>query len=480
MRAQNKVHKIRIHIMSNSLLSKLILTISLLVALFSSIVIAAPSITIDDLVDQKKLTISSAIHNKEEQIVGQPLIISIEVATSRWFSKGTQVNNFSLLDTVILANSNVLINGSKRVDGESWSTQITEITLYPTRSGEYQLPSIDVSVSINTDEVGAVSGTLSTLPNTFLITLPDELVNIEHFVVSPDFTVAVNSDFDESQTYIIGDAITRIVMLTATNTPAMMLPPILSLSTPSNKIEGLSIYQKPAQVFDKSNRGNLVGTRVETATYIFERAGEYSIPDKIVYWWDSESSSLEEVVISGASWQIGDNNSRLNSHISSNGLFNFFSQLLTKLSADNFLYLAVVIALLILLIIVVVKYKESISKHYSNRVNRATLKRTFLQSVKEQQYLPALSAFYKYQSFLLEQNKIVSNNFACTCTLLQKLNKSAFASNVGLNNESNIEGFTNKEAKQLLLELREEITTLSKIKPTKKIGQDHIEINNES
>ena len=105
---------------------------------------------IDNLVNQDKLTISLSVNESEQQIVGQALIVSVEVATDRWFSTGTRVQAFTLTDVVMQANNIVTINGSKRIKGQSWATQTHEITLYPTLAGSYLLPEIKVDVSVNT------------------------------------------------------------------------------------------------------------------------------------------------------------------------------------------------------------------------------------------------------------------------------------------------------------------------------------------
>ena len=42
---------------------------------------------IDNLVNQDKLTISLSVNESEQQIVGQALIVSVEVATDRWFQQ---------------------------------------------------------------------------------------------------------------------------------------------------------------------------------------------------------------------------------------------------------------------------------------------------------------------------------------------------------------------------------------------------------
>ncbi|MFQ3338469.1 MAG: hypothetical protein ACI9VO_001252, partial [Colwellia sp.] len=59
---------------------------------------------IEDLVNQGKLTISLKVNKKEQQIVGQALVLAIEVSTDRWFTTGSQIQQFTLKNVVIPAN----------------------------------------------------------------------------------------------------------------------------------------------------------------------------------------------------------------------------------------------------------------------------------------------------------------------------------------------------------------------------------------
>jgi hypothetical protein len=139
--------------------------------------------SIDALVEQGKLSISVNVIQDEQQIVGQALVISIEVATDRWFSTGSRVQNFTMPNVVMQANNIVTINGTKRIKGQTWAMQTHEITLYPTLAGSYKLPSLNVDVSVNTENDGIISGLLSTQEASFTIVLPEQLVGIANFIV---------------------------------------------------------------------------------------------------------------------------------------------------------------------------------------------------------------------------------------------------------------------------------------------------------
>lgn len=254
--------------------------------------------SINELLDANKLSVGIQVRANETQIVGQPLVIVIEVATDRWFAHGTQIEPFKLDGLIMLADSEISINGTKRINGTTWASQTRELTLYPTRAGLYALPEIGIQISVNTEKDGVVAGRVLTKIQEFTIVLPKELASVDQYVVSPLFEVAVEGAFSDKQ-YNVGEALTQIVTLTAQDTPAMMLPVI---NKP--RIDGVSIYQKPSSVTDSSSRGLLVGTRVESFTYIFEQAGQYSIAKQVLYWWNSESHELVEIILPESHWTV--------------------------------------------------------------------------------------------------------------------------------------------------------------------------------
>jgi hypothetical protein len=255
-----------------------LLVFILLICQLTPIANATEVHNIEDLVNQGKLTISLKVNKKEQQIVGQALVLAIEVSTDRWFTTGSQIQQFTLKNVVIPANNIITINGIKRIKGQTWVTQTHEVTLYPTASGTYQVPPIKVDISINKENDDIISGVLSTQKSSFNIVLPEALEGIEGFIVSPQVTLSIDGQFDGEKDYAVGEAITQTITITASDTPAMMITPInmvvnnraTNYKTALDGLSGLSIYHKPAQVFDQSNRGSLLDTRVQSFTYILK------------------------------------------------------------------------------------------------------------------------------------------------------------------------------------------------------------------
>ena len=67
------------------------------------------------------------------------------------------------------------------------------------------------------------------------------------------------------------------------------------------KINDVGIYPAGPTVDDGFVRGDLVGTRVETVTYVFERPGTIEIPGLEWSWWDVRSMELKRSKLPGLS-----------------------------------------------------------------------------------------------------------------------------------------------------------------------------------
>ena len=430
---------------------------------------------IEDLVNQGKLTISLKSNQKEQQIVGQALILSIEVSTDRWFATGSQVQHFTLKNVVMQANNTTTINGSKRIKGQTWAMQTHEITLYPTASGLYQVPPIGVDISINTESDGIISGVLSTQEHSFHIKLPEALQGIEHFIVSPLVTLSIDGQFDQEKDYAIGEAITQTITITASDTPAMMITPINLLThnkaadnKPTNDKTtltglsaqpGLSIYHKPAQVFDKSNRGSLLGTRIESFTYIFEQAGNYTLDEQVIYWWNSQSNTLEHLLIPSSKWSVSGGG--LAPISASNALSGI------NITVEKIMLFFITVLVVTLAYICFTK-RHNLSLLYNKMTKREQrlLRKNFLACVSKKNYLTATQ--YLYQYALITHKTTQQKN----CALSEKLNQLAF-------NDKKHENiaiiFSVNEAKTLINKL--DASSAVKIKAANFTANERINLN---
>jgi len=255
--------------------------------------------SLQSLISDNKLSVEIRLVSSLPIIVKQPVLFQVEVATERWFAKGTYLEYPRVPDAVMLPASGLGINGTKEINRVTWSSQTREITLYATKSGDYQLPPVEIHVSVHTENEGVVQGSVYTEPLDFSVLVPEALKQYEEYIVSPDVQIDIKEDQVEKESYAVGEAVLQTITISASDVPGMMLP---TLTMP--EIKGLSIYHKPAQLNDKSSRGELTGIRVESFTFIFEQAGEYQIPGQTFYWWNMQTQELTELTIPAKKWTV--------------------------------------------------------------------------------------------------------------------------------------------------------------------------------
>jgi hypothetical protein len=96
-----------------------------------------------------------------------------------------------------------------------------------------------------------------------------------------------------------GDAFTLTVTRSAADISAMLLPPI-----PVYRTNGLAAYPQAPEIEDKTNRGDLTGERLDSITWVVEKAGSYEIPGIRFQWWDPDHRELKQQIIPGIKLDI--------------------------------------------------------------------------------------------------------------------------------------------------------------------------------
>ena len=97
----------------------------------------------------------------------------------------------------------------------------------------------------------------------------------------------------------MGDALTRTIKLRAADVPGMVFPPVSFRSH-----DGLGVYPKPPAVADSTQRGEFTGQRIETVTYICEKAGIYTLPALTIPWFDVDDEQLKRVELPAVTVEV--------------------------------------------------------------------------------------------------------------------------------------------------------------------------------
>lgn len=104
--------------------------------------------------------------------------------------------------------------------------------------------------------------------------------------------LTITQSFDAGpQALVVGAALTRMVVTTATGLAAMLIP-----SPVAAPVAGVRLYVHDPVVADlKSPQGDVTGgRRTDAGTYVFETPGAYSLPAIAIDWTDPASAQSRE------------------------------------------------------------------------------------------------------------------------------------------------------------------------------------------
>lgn len=255
--------------------------------------------SIEKLQQQGELQINSWLSPESDIVKGQQINMQIEIASQQKWQGGVVIEHIEIENAIVLQREKFAVNSVRNENGKSWLVQLWTLVIYPQTVGDYIIPEIAVDVAVVDSDGYITKGpllgnklTFSVIENTAMLNSINgtDGDNVE-WIASPSFSI--DESFDRSfEGLKAGDALTRTLLFSAKDLPAMMLPS-LALAD----ITGVAIYSQPAQLVDKVNRGDYLAKRTEIHTYIIEQAGDYIIPKQIFYWWNTKDLSFQKIVL---------------------------------------------------------------------------------------------------------------------------------------------------------------------------------------
>ncbi|MGV2988560.1 BatD family protein [Vibrio sp. E150_011] len=225
----------------------------------------------------------------------EQVVLSIEVATPRWFSGGTRIGSIEVPNLIAMQRNPMGINGTERRNGQTWSTQRWEVTLYPQASGKLVIPPIAVKVQVSTENKGSVPITFYTKPMSFDVHMPSgHLSSQQAWLSASDMTLEQHWELSNTELKA-GDTITRTVTLNASDTLSILMPNLIH----NVASERYQTYSKPPVLTDTHERGDYAAERIEQSTYVLQNGGEVILPPIEIKWWNTDKEVLETVMLEG-------------------------------------------------------------------------------------------------------------------------------------------------------------------------------------
>lgn len=243
--------------------------------------------SIEELQASGHLRIDSALTPSERIVPGQKVTLTLEIATDRWFTGGTRIGLPEVPGLVILQTEQFASNASETRNGQTWVIQRWSLDVFPQRAGEFTIGPIALQLQVNAGEADDVKGEGHSPSRHFSVAIPESLAQIDQWVAAPAFSVRQNFDraLDDLS---VGDAFEQEIVFEASDVLAMMLPAYAIEQQP-----GLAAYPAPPVLDNSVNRGQTLASRRIRISYVVEQAGQYVLPARDYFWWNTQNAELE-------------------------------------------------------------------------------------------------------------------------------------------------------------------------------------------
>ncbi len=229
--------------------------------------------------------------------VGQRLPFFIELRAPGLFA-GTASFDLPQLPRTLLIKIGEPVVSSQQLEGETWFVQTHEFALFSQESGTLEVPMINVRFARREGFTGPATNVQAQSPAfTVEIRRPPGSSNIGFLITTESL------DVTETWEPIPGPAemgaiFKRTIVQRAQELPGMALAP-----APTTSPEGIRTYPGDAATNDKLTRGEFLGERRETITYMVQQPGTLELPAINYVWWNPKTEKLQSKMLPAVTFE---------------------------------------------------------------------------------------------------------------------------------------------------------------------------------
>lgn len=100
----------------------------------------------------------------------------------------------------------------------------------------------------------------------------------------------------------VGESLTRRLILKVDGLSSAQLPPL-----PTTQVEGLRRYPDQPQLSDQRSENGITGSREDREALVPSHSGTFELPPLEVFWWNTQTDSLERTTLSARTLQVVEN-----------------------------------------------------------------------------------------------------------------------------------------------------------------------------
>jgi hypothetical protein len=235
--------------------------------------------------------------------VGERVTLRVDLKTDGLSFRSQRVRLPKIPGALLLEDAATTVKLTEEIDGEPWQVLRYEYPLFLQRVGRTQIESVRVAF-----EATAGFGTeprafdLSTAPVSLTARAPEGVEDVTRLVTTTDFEVRVELDPEPGEEVVVGDALTRRIERRAVDLTGMAFAPLVTAQIP-----GIASYDKAPRIEERRHRGEMIGTRTDSTTFVFQEPGSYVIPGFELAWWNPQTRQLSKETIPDLEIEVAEN-----------------------------------------------------------------------------------------------------------------------------------------------------------------------------
>lgn len=233
-----------------------------------------------------------------EAWTGQRLPFFIKLSARGSFSGTATFSIPQIPRTVILKMDNPVVS-SETIDGEDWFTQLHEFALFSQHSGRLEIPSFPIRFSAKDGFTGPANEINTQVPKLSLTIQRPPGSEELGFLITTDSLSVTETWQPQPGPAEVGAIFKRSITQRASNMTGMALAP-----APTELPDGIRLYPGKPEVTDKTQRGDFLGERRETLTYLIEKPGTLTLPELSFVCWNPKLKKLETKTLPAVTFEV--------------------------------------------------------------------------------------------------------------------------------------------------------------------------------
>lgn len=221
-------------------------------------------------------------------LVGQPVRLVVTVYVPNYFTGEPDFADFELENAIVVLPQDRPANSNTEINGVRYAGITETYVIYPQQPGDFHLPPMQISVPYASAPPKSITAQVKLPSLYFHADVPSDAKGMEDFL--PTTSLKLQQKWSSSfKNLRVGDSIDRSITVTSAHMQAMLIPPL-----PFDAPAGIRVYpQKTVVQNQKTSRGEFIyGFRAQSATYLIQKAGDYTLPAIDLKWWNLSTNRV--------------------------------------------------------------------------------------------------------------------------------------------------------------------------------------------